>query len=50
MAAAEGGHFELLKWLREMGCPWDYRTCAEAAAKGHFEMLKWAIENGCPQE
>ena len=29
------------------GCPWDERTCSEAA-RGHLECLKYAHENGCP--
>jgi hypothetical protein len=29
--AAEGGHLEVLKWLRENGCPWDEKTCGYAA-------------------
>jgi len=47
-AAAAGGHFEMLKWLREQGCPWSMRgdTCASAAAGGHLEILKWLREHG----
>ena len=30
-AAAKGGHLEVLKWLRENGCPWDEETCRYAA-------------------
>ena len=37
----------MLKWLRENGCSWNSKTCANAASK-HFEVLKWANENGCP--
>jgi len=32
--AADGGHFELLKWLREVGCEWDSTTCSSAAGAG----------------
>ncbi|CAB9519493.1 ankyrin repeat protein [Seminavis robusta] len=35
-------------WARENGCPWDERTCADAASNGHLEVLKWARENRCP--
>jgi hypothetical protein len=38
----------VLKWARENGCPWDERTCANAAEGGHLEVLKWARANGCP--
>ena len=46
--AALNGHFEILKWARENGCPWNEYTCSNAAKNGHFEILKWARENGCP--
>ena len=45
---ASGGHLDILKWLRENGCPWNGYTCAYAAMNGHLEVLKWARENGCP--
>jgi hypothetical protein len=38
----------MLKWARANGCPWNERTCANAAWHGHLEVLKWARENGCP--
>ena len=31
--AAEGGHLEVLKWLRENGCPWNKYTCSYAARR-----------------
>jgi len=31
--AAEGGHLEVLKWVREHDCPWYAGTCL-VAAKG----------------
>ena len=46
--AAENGHLEVLRWLRENGCPWDFTTCSSAAKNGHLEVLQWACENGCP--
>ena len=46
-AAAEG-HLEVLKWVRQNGCPWNKRTCAYAALGGNLEVLKWARQNGCP--
>ena len=29
--AARGGHLECLKYAHEKGCPWDERTCSDAA-------------------
>ena len=46
-AAAYGGQLEVLKWLREIGCPWDELTCATAASGGYLKMLQWARANGC---
>jgi len=45
--AARGGHLETLKWLRDRGCRWDWRTCAGAARGGHLDTLKWSRGNGC---
>ena len=42
------GHLEVLKWLRENGCPWDMLTYSNAAKNGHLYVLKWLKENGCP--
>ena len=47
--AAEGGHLEVLKWLRAEGCPWDEDACTEAAWYGRLEVLKWLRDNGCPE-
>jgi hypothetical protein len=50
-AAAEGGHLELLQWLRTQSrCPWDVWTCADAASFGRLEVLQWARaqEPPCP--
>ena len=46
--AAGNGHFEILKWARANGCPWNAATCAAAAGNGYHEILKWARANGCP--
>ena len=36
-AAAQGGHLEVLQWLRrELNCPWDKNTCIDAARHGHI--------------
>ena len=45
---AKRGHFEVLKWARANGCPWDEATCAAAADGGHVSILEWAIAEGCP--
>ncbi|WZN65776.1 putative ankyrin repeat protein [Chloropicon roscoffensis] len=48
--AAEGGHFEVIKWLRAKGCQWDVETSNNAARGGHLEMLQWlqAQDPPCP--
>jgi len=54
--ALEGGHLEVLKWLRAEGVlggrracgVWEGETCARAAKYGHLEVLKWLHANGCP--
>ena len=43
--AAMGGHFKVLQWARENGCPWDARTwnhCDDAVMKD------WLAANMCP--
>ena len=47
--AAEGGHLEVLKWLRAEGCPWDEWACAWALRGGHLEVLEWLRAAGCPE-
>ena len=57
-AAAGGGHLELVRWLRENGCPWGNFTSTLIIKSGSqrcanpqpacFEFLKWAHANGCP--
>lgn len=42
-AAAEGGHLEVVKWLRARNIGWDVWTCVGAAAGGHLEVLQWAF-------
>lgn len=46
--AAEGGHLEVLQWLRKNGCPWDDKTTRNTAFRGHLAILQWAVENKCP--
>ena len=42
--AATGGHLEVLKWARNQGCDWDWRTCAYAARSAHFNTSKWPLQ------
>lgn len=41
-------HFEILKWARANGCPWNSYTTAFAALNGRLDILQWAYTNGCP--
>ena len=40
---ARNGNVELLKFLRENGCPWDRFTCYKAAENGHLECLRYSL-------
>ena len=43
--AAENGHLECLKYLREeVKAPWDSRTAAWAAQNGHLHILEYLVE------
>mmetsp|Transcript_19152 Transcript_19152/g.38107 ORF Transcript_19152/g.38107 Transcript_19152/m.38107 type:complete len:266 (+) Transcript_19152:138-935(+) len=50
-AAARGGQFRILKWLRvKLGKSWNdlgWDMCCGAAGGGHLEILKWLKEEGC---
>lgn len=48
-AAAGGGWLATLRWLREHGCEWDWRTCFYARLHGRLDVLKWARDSGCPE-
>ncbi len=42
-------HFELLKWARANGAPWeDAQVCAAAARAGRLDVLEWLRAEGCP--
>jgi hypothetical protein len=47
MGAAQVGNIEVLKFLREKGCPWGARTSTEACWYGQLELLKWLQKEGC---
>ena len=47
LAAARKGNLTILQLLRSWDCPWDERTCAEAAVGGHWEVLQWLRGQGC---
>ena len=52
--AAEGGHLDVLKWLRLPGkpegqCDWDTWACMGAAEGGQLEVLKWLRLPGKPE-
>ena len=43
--AADGGHLEILKYLREeVKAPWDFRTASSAAENGHLHILEYLVE------
>ncbi|GFR45438.1 hypothetical protein Agub_g6817 [Astrephomene gubernaculifera] len=48
--AAQSGNLELLRWLRERGCPWNEYTLNRAAEAGCEEALEWLVKQGCPWE
>ena len=49
-AAAEKGHFDVLKWLRSQDplAPWDEDVCVHAARRGDFHILQWARSQDPP--
>ncbi|GFR45447.1 hypothetical protein Agub_g6843 [Astrephomene gubernaculifera] len=47
-AAAKSGNMELMRWLRQRGCPWGPGAVHGAAAAGWVEGLEWLVEQGCP--
>jgi hypothetical protein len=42
------GSVERLAWAKDNGCPWEAKTCFEAAAGGKLEVVQWAREHDCP--
>lgn len=45
----ELGNLNILKWLRENGCPWDEKTWIIANEKKHLNIIEYLKENNCPQ-
>ena len=47
--AAENGHLEVLKYLREEAeAPWDLKVLYFAHTNKHLECLRYAVEKKCP--
>jgi hypothetical protein len=42
------GNLECLKYIHEIGCPFDLITTLCAAENGQLDVLRWLYENGCP--
>jgi len=50
VCAAENGHLEVLKYLREEAkAPWDEYTAYLAAQQGHLHILEYLVERKCDQ-
>ena len=47
-AASQGGHLEVLKWLRSIGSRMNEVACSFAAMGGHLNVMQWLHSNGCP--
>ena len=46
IAAVEGGHLDVLKWLRQNECPsYVIEEAVKACKFGYFEILKWLDES-----
>ena len=46
--AARVGNLDVLKWLKEIGCPMCAKTFREAVSQGSLENMKWIRENESP--
>jgi hypothetical protein len=45
--AAENGHLDTLRWLRDHNCPWYVsEVCMNAARYGHIDIFDYVIEQG----
>lgn len=45
--AAQGGNLEIVKYLYELGCPWNKLTFAWGTQSGNIDMLTWMDKKGC---
>ena len=45
--AAKYGHMKIVKYLRDIGCPWSVAV-SMAASGSNLETFKYCYENGCP--
>ena len=45
-----GCSIDVLKWMKENGCPLNEWTFKYAAQNGNLENMKWLKENGCPYD
>jgi hypothetical protein len=45
-AAVRRGRLELLKWLRHMKCPWDWRVLTACKQYKQKHILKWVMKHG----
>ena len=48
VSAAAAGRLEVLKWLREQGCPWSATVSNAALAAGQRRCFEWLKREGCP--
>jgi hypothetical protein len=47
--AAEGGHVEVLQWLRQRDARLlNAESCAASSKAGHFEVVRWLRERDVP--
>ena len=46
--AAREGHLDVLKYLHEHDCPWDWRACRIAHRNNEIDCLNYLIEQKCP--
>ena len=50
-ACSKNGNLTMLKYLKDIGCPWINWTCRPhfyASLNGHLDVLKWLNDNQCP--
>lgn len=45
--AADNGNREILEWLIEINCPWNFWTTSSLASNGNLELLELCLEKGC---